>query len=379
MLWRPRCLVPVVLLLSLVLMPASPAAAALDGASLAAARLTAPRAARVAHDAGYHVCHDIWEALNPLAPCVIDPVRPLADATGNAVKAALHDLVVTTLDGLTDDLRAVFVDWQGLAILSVTPHQVSDTHPDVIALWSLCRAIALALLALLIVGAGLEIMRSKEAGRAYAGPLDALQAIVVCALLANVSLGVSGLLIELSNRICGLVAGGVTLPAIVATPADPLSESIAHALFRLLYIVVACALLVQMLVRLALLDLAIVLAPLGILAHAAPRTRRLGLLWADTTTTLAIQQFVQVLALRFSATVLGHLGASDDMATQVLLGVASMIVVFRVPRLLGGLHALGHLPTLGGLVLAAQQAAPRSAAPASRAAQPAPGPGGGTP
>jgi len=241
MLWRPRCLVPAVLLLSLVLMPAPPAAAALDDASLAAARLAAPRAARVAQDAGYHVCHDIWEALNPLAPCVIDPVRPLADATGNAVKAALHDLVVTTLDGLTDDLRAVFMDWQGLSILSVTPHQVSDAHPDVIALWSLCRAIALALLALLIVGAGLEIMRSKEAGRTYAGPLDALQAIVVCALLANVSLGVSGLLIELSNRICGLVAGGVTLPAIVATPADPLSESIAHALFRLLYIVVPCS------------------------------------------------------------------------------------------------------------------------------------------
>jgi len=49
-----------------------------------------------------------------------------------------------------------------------------------------------------------------------------------------------------------------------------------------------------------------------------------------------------------------------------------MIVVFRVPRLLGGLHALGHLPTLGGLVLAAQQAATRSAMPAPR-------PGGGTP
>jgi hypothetical protein len=99
-----------------------------------------------------------------------------------------------------------------------------------------------------------------------------------------------------------------------------------------------------MLMRLALLDVLIVLAPLGLLCYAWPRLQGWAQLWSRLFGATLLTQFIQIAALRLGedlvtngATVLaaGHTVSSDVQALlQFLVGIAVFVVVLRIPRLL---------------------------------------------
>jgi hypothetical protein len=221
----------------------------------------------------------------------------------------------------------------------------------VVAYWAMCRGLANGALALLLMLVGYEVMAGTRVGRSYDGALDGLRRVLLVALLANVSLDFIRLVIELGNSLCSLVGGAVILPARVMAPGA--NETVAQAVFRLLYLIMAVLVLVQLLVRLAFLDLLIILSPLGLLCYAAPRAQRWAQLWTQLFVATAMQQVLQLLALHVSSDLLTNLpGTTDDSIVQVLVGCASLLLVFRLPRLLGGMHALGPLPTVAGLASA---------------------------
>ncbi len=307
-----------------------------------------------------HACQDPWEALNPLANCYVDPTRPLRDALGTAITSALTAWVVSVCDDLAAALGTVF-DWAGLTepadprspqgLLASTPAAFSYAHPVVLRYWAVARLAADGALALLFLLTGFEIMMSTRVGRSYEGALDALRHILLAALLANVSLDLLRLIIEVSNGLCAAVGGAVALPAGLTTGGG--DETVAHALFRLLYLVVATLVLVQLLVRLALLDLLIILSPLGLLCYASPRAARWAQLWTHLFVATALQQFLQLVALHVSSDLLTQLPAAGSGTTVgILLGCASLLLVFRLPLLLRGMTMLGTLPTVAGMASA---------------------------
>ena len=313
-----------------------------------------------------HECRDVWEALNPFAHCTIDPTHPLRDAVGDSLKQSLHDFALSTIDDIVSGFASVFT-WGGVTLLAQTPGPYSYAHATVTHYWSLCRLIADGALALLLMLCGLEIMLCTRVGRSYAGPLEVLQTVLLVALLANVSLELIRLAIELGNALCRLVGGTLTLPALVTNP-DPATETVGHALFRLLYVGVAMLVLVQMFMRLALLDLLIIIAPLGILCAAHPRSRRWADLWMGYLTALIVQQFLQILALRLSTDLLTTLPGAVDPTAEILLGCASLALVFQLPHMLGGFRGMRGLPTVAGLAGAASLAWERQGAATTAAA-----------
>lgn len=284
--------------------------------------------------------------------------------------------------GVIDDVVSGFLQvfsWGGLALLSGTPAPYTYAHPEVVRYWTLCRLVADGALALLVMVTGFEIMLRTRVGRSYAGALEGLQTVFLAAVLANLSLPLLGLVIEASNHLGSLVGGGLTLPPIVETPAHPLEETVAHALFRLLYIGVALLVLVQLFMRLALLDLLLALAPLGLLCYATPRSRAWAERWTQLFLATLTQQFVQVLALRLSSGLFTQFPAGSDPLTEIFLGIAGLVLVFRVPRLLGGLTALGPLPTVVEMAAVAGGAAERAVRRADRAQSGAARTAGGAP
>jgi len=87
----------------------------------------------------------------------------------------------------------------------------------------------------------------------------------------------------------------------------------------------------------------------------------------------ALQQFLQLLALHVSSDLLTQLPAAGSGTTVgILLGCASLLLVFRLPLLLRGMTMLGALPTVAGMASAlgedgARRAAARDAQAEKRA------------
>ena len=104
----------------------------------------------------------------------------------------------------------------------------------------------------------------------------------------------------------------------------------------LIYLVTSLLLLLQMLMRLALIDVLLVAAPLGLLCWVLPQTQGWARLWSATFFTAVFTQFVQVLALKLGASLLTELApmAPDAALLALFLGVAVLALTLRIPGLL---------------------------------------------
>src|ERR687885_413990 len=114
----------------------------------------------------------------------------------------------------------------------------------------------------------------------------------------------------------------------------------------LLAIVMAILLAVQQLMRLALVDALVILAPLAALLWILPQSQGWGRLWGRLFVGTVFAQAVQVLVLRLGfnlATEFPPLTAAGLL--QPLLGIAVLALALKVPGLMGGGAAGGNLVT----------------------------------
>ena len=96
-------------------------------------------------------------------------------------------------------------------------------------------------------------------------------------------------------------------------------------------------LLIQQLMRLALVDVLLILAPLAALLWILPQSQAWGRLWGRLFVGTVFAQAVQVLTLRLGfslATGLPPLSAAGLL--QPLLGIAVLALAFKIPGLMGG-------------------------------------------
>jgi hypothetical protein len=101
-----------------------------------------------------------------------------------------------------------------------------------------------------------------------------------------------------------------------------------------------------MLMRLALLDLLLALAPLAMVLWALPQTERWAALWWRTFLPTLFCQFLQVAALGLATALARALGRPGEAALAPLVGIATLVLVPKLPGLLGGGFLLGH--SVGG-------------------------------
>ena len=98
-----------------------------------------------------------------------------------------------------------------LNFVSQTPPLSSYDSPVVAGLWGTVRAAANALLALVLVASGLNVMLKDRIGAPYHEAAEVLPRAVVGEGRANANLWLAELAIDFNNPLCGLI-GGATLP-----------------------------------------------------------------------------------------------------------------------------------------------------------------------
>ncbi len=255
--------------------------------------------------------------------------------------ASILDGVVSALGRELLGAMRSFIDWalgfggSSLNFVTRTPAQGSYESPTVRSLWDFSRAIANAGLAVVVMWGGFNVIVRRHIGSPYHGAMELLPRVILAALAVNLTLEFAGLLIEVNNAFASAV-GQVGLPGY--EQANVAQEGIALVFVAIAYAVMALLLVFQMLMRLALLDVLIVLSPLMVLCWVLPQTQGWTRWWAHLFPIVVFQQAVQLVVLRLGAALMVELvpgGAADALLT-LLLGIAIAALTLRVPSLLHG-------------------------------------------
>jgi hypothetical protein len=136
-------------------------------------------------------------------------------------------------------------------------------------MWGIVRGIADAALVLVALFAGFNVMARQHLGSAYHDAMELLPRLVLGGLLVNTSLSWGQLAIDVNNALCGAM-GQTTLPAWQHT--NTVTQALVDVIASLIYLVTSLLLLIQMLMRLALIDVLLITAPLGLLCWILPQT-----------------------------------------------------------------------------------------------------------
>lgn len=294
-------------------------------------------------------------AANPVAPQA--PAAPAFGIPGipNPLDALdprewasdILDAVITMLGkALLEAIRG-FSDWalgfgdSSLNFVTRTPASGSYESETVRSLWDFSRAIANAGLALIVMWGGFNIIVKEHTRSPYHGAMELLPRVILGALAANLSLELARLVIDTNNALAAGV-GQVGLPGY--DQAGATQEGVALVFVALAYGVIALLLVFQMLMRLALIDVLLVLAPVMMLLWVLPQTQGWTRWWTNLFPITVFQQTVQMVVLRLGASLMVELtpGSASNALLTLLLGIAVCWLTLKVPSLLRGqVHQAG--------------------------------------
>jgi hypothetical protein len=267
------------------------------------------------------------DAPGPFSGFLPDPKAWAADV--------FNQVLVSLLQGISTAIRGVVDGVMGSSLNFITQTPPSGTYdsPTVKTLWEAMRTVMNASLALVALWGGFNLIVREQIGSPYHGAMELVPRLVIGALLANTSLSWAQLAIDANNALCQVV-GQVSLPA--WEHADSTTQLLINVIATLIYLVTGLLLLLQMLMRLAMIDVLLITAPLGLLCWILPQTQCWARLWSGTFFGVVFTQFVQVLALKLGGSLLTDLTpqAPDSALLSVFLGVAVLALTLKIPSLM---------------------------------------------
>ncbi|MFN8472184.1 MAG: hypothetical protein U0822_08350 [Anaerolineae bacterium] len=220
-----------------------------------------------------------------------------------------------------------------LNFITQTPPSGSYASPTVAGLWGVVRLIANAALVLVALWGGFNVTVRDQLGSPYHEAMELFPRLALGALLVNTSLSWAQIAIDANNAMCHAI-GQAGLPA--WERADTSSRLLVGLVAALIYLVTSLLLLLQALMRLALVDVLLVVSPLALLCWVLPQTQGWARLWSTVFFGAVFTQFVQVLALKLGGAVLTELTpmAADSALLAVFLGVAILVLTLKIPSLM---------------------------------------------
>ncbi|WP_280922833.1 hypothetical protein, partial [Streptomyces sp. MZ04] len=217
-------------------------------------------------------------------------------------------------------------------------------HADIKHLWADAMAITIGIYVLFVTGGGLTVMGYETVQTSYALKQIAPR-LVVGIIAAGTSLTVMGKAISLANALAHAIMGtdlsdagqGLVERALPFALFGPTGIAIYLLLLAVVELVLVIAVLVGFIVRVALMALLAVSAPLALSCHAHPLTDPLARLWwrglAGCLVIQVAQSIIFILALKLffapGATALG-IPKADQLGT-LLAGLALFWVLFKIP------------------------------------------------
>ena len=237
-------------------------------------------------------------------------------------------------------------------IFTGTPADLTYAHEVVRAAWMVVWAVASGALMVILGWMGLSFIVQEHLGRHQSGWREMVPRLVLGLAAAGSSLWWCALVIDVSDAVSGFIAVslGVTAGDLLRASMSTLLKAVASggvglvlllALIYLVYGFFVLYLLVQMVLRLALIDILIALAPIALGLWILPHTAGWGRYWLRLFMTAVFQQAVQIIALALGFGFLGELAPisafepAQDLIWKLLMSLAFVYLATRVPTLLG--------------------------------------------
>ena len=237
-------------------------------------------------------------------------------------------------------------------ILTGTPPGLTYDHAMVREAWGVVWAIASGALVVILGWMGLSLIIGEHLGRQQAGWREMVPRLVLGLVAASTSLWWCALVIDVADGVSGFVAAelDVTPGDLLRAPLNTLLTAVQSgsvgmaqllAIIYLVYGFFVLYVLVQMVVRLALIDILLALAPVALGLWILPHTAGWGRHWLRLFMTTVFQQAVQLIALALGMGFLNEFATIaafepvQDLIWKLLMSLAFIYLATRVPSMLG--------------------------------------------
>jgi hypothetical protein len=236
------------------------------------------------------------------------------------------------------------INQSSLNFITQTPPAGTYQNPTVMQFTTWSIGVVNAAVAIFIMIAGYNIMIARQIGAETYELMEFLPRLALAVLAANFSLFFIRLFIDLENALNLDVIHLFSLTILTNTIVGIFHGNLLGAgllTFVLVIVLGVMDLLVawQMLLRLALLILLIVLAPLAFLCGALHQTQGYLRLWISSFAATVFIQFVQVSALAIGSTLISYVTAANlfnlgGSLLSIITSAAVLYLVLRIPGML---------------------------------------------
>ncbi len=237
-------------------------------------------------------------------------------------------------------------------ILTGTPPGLTYDHDIVRQAWLVVWAVTSGALVVILGWMGLTLIMSEHLGRQQAGWREMVPRLVLGLVAAASSLWWCALVLDVADAVSGFVAASLDVTAgdmlrttlrtlLTAVQAGSVGMALLLALLYLVYGFFVLYVIVQMVLRLALIDILLALAPIALGLWILPHTAGWGRHWLRLFMTTTFQQAIQLIALAMGFAFLNEVAAIaafepvQDLIWKLLLSLAFIYMATRVPTLLG--------------------------------------------
>ncbi len=237
-------------------------------------------------------------------------------------------------------------------VITGTPPGLTYAHPLVMEAWAAVWAVTSGALVVILGWTGLNLVVQEHLGRTQAGWREMVPRLVLGLVGAATSLWWCALVIDVADAVSGFVASslGVTPGDLIRSTLETFSTSVVSgsagmallvAVLYLVYGFFVLYVLVQMVLRLALIDILLALAPVALGLWILPHTAGWGRQWLRLFMTTVFQQAIQLIALALGLGFLEEFAgiatfeASQDLVWKLLLSIAFIYTATKVPSMLG--------------------------------------------
>ena len=237
-------------------------------------------------------------------------------------------------------------------ILTGTPPNLTYGHELVQQAWMVVWAITSGALVVILGWMGLSLIMSEHLGRQQTGWREMVPRLFLGLVTAATSLWWCALIIDVADAVSGFIAVELNVSPgdLLRAPLNTLLTAVQAGsvgmaqLLALLYLVYGFFVLyviVQMVLRLALIDILLALAPIALGLWILPHTAGWGRQWLRLFMTTVFQQAVQLIALALGFGFLNEFAAVaafepvQDLIWKLLMSLAFVYMATRVPSMLG--------------------------------------------
>ncbi len=237
-------------------------------------------------------------------------------------------------------------------ILTGTPADLTYAHDLVRQAWMVVWAITTGALVVILGWMGLSFIMAEHLGTRQAGWREMVPRLVLGLVAAASSLWWCALVLDVADAVSGFIAVSlnVTPGDLLRAPLDTFLRAVQAGsvgmaqLLALLYLVYGFFVLyviVQMVLRLALIDILLALAPIALGLWILPHTAGWGRHWLRLFMTTVFQQAVQLIALALGIGFLNEFASVaafepvQDLIWKLLMSLAFVYMATRVPSMMG--------------------------------------------